>query len=238
MSRSRRHRTAREGAPPRLREVESPRRYDQPCPLATALDVLGSRWTLLIVRELLLGPKRFGELQRLLPGIGPNRLSQRLKQLQEQRVVEHEDTRYRLTSFGEGLREPLIGVSVWGLGLMGESLDLTRVRADMVALCLAGSARSSVVGDLSLRCEIRLEDEVLSLIAANGRLTAKSGPAELPDAVVTCSKRVFVDLATGAVAWKRALEDADVELIGATHEVEWLFAALSSTAGDLLAKAS
>lgn len=222
-------------AVPRLDDVESTRRYDQPCPLATALDVLGSRWTLLIVRELLLGSKRFGELQKLLPGIGPNRLSARLKELQEQHVVGHDDQHYGLTPYGEGLRQPLIGMSIWGLNLMGDTLDLATVRADMVALCLAGSVRRSDLGDLETCCEVRLDDEVITLAAARGTVSARNGAADRPDAILTCSTRTFVDLATGAVALPAALDGGRAEVSGERAGAERLLSVLAGTASDLLA---
>ena len=103
----------------------SRRTYGQVCGVARTLDVLGERWTLLIVRELLLGPKRFGALEAALPGIGPNLLSARLAALAEAGIVERAElpapasvSAYALTQRGEGLREVVEAMAVWGFDLI------------------------------------------------------------------------------------------------------------------------
>src|SRR5438105_13047677 len=92
--------------------------YGQMCPLARSLDVLGERWTLLVIRELLLGPKRFKHLLAALPAIGSNRLSDRLKGLEEAGVIRKSTLPapaavavYELTPAGERLRAPLIALA-------------------------------------------------------------------------------------------------------------------------------
>lgn len=95
--------------------------YNQPCPIASALDVLGERWTLLIVRELLEGRSRFSELELQLPGVAPNLLSSRLRKLEEhgiveRRLVEDRPPRYEyvLTEAGKELWIPLRAIGLWG----------------------------------------------------------------------------------------------------------------------------
>lgn len=96
--------------------------YGQFCGLARSLDVVGDRWTLLIVRELLMGPARFRDLQNGLPGIATNLLTDRLHELAELGVVARhtEGTRpiYELTEFGRGLREPIEAFVRWSAPLM------------------------------------------------------------------------------------------------------------------------
>jgi len=79
------------------------------------MDVLGERWTILILRELLLGPKRFTEILGRMPAIGPNRLTDRLRTLHEVGVVFKTEPApvYALTDFGEGLRVPVLGLGLW-----------------------------------------------------------------------------------------------------------------------------
>src|SRR5256885_13468027 len=91
------------------------RKYDQGCGTAHALDLVGDRWALLVVRELVFGPKRFTDLRGGLPGIGPNVLSQRLKELEEEGVVRRRvlpppagSTVYELTEWGAELEEVLV----------------------------------------------------------------------------------------------------------------------------------
>ena len=95
--------------------------YGQQCPIACALDLLGERWTLLLVRELLTGPKRFSELQATLDGIPPNTLSARLCRLEEHRIVHRKllperppRAEYSLTEVGQELWLPLRAIGLWG----------------------------------------------------------------------------------------------------------------------------
>src|SRR5688500_15485784 len=107
------------------------RDYGQFCGLAGGLNVIGERWTLLVVRELLIGPARFNDIMDNLAGIGPNLLADRLRTLVAHGVVEQAsvpgDGRgklYRLTALGEELRAPVLGLAKWGLGFLeadGES---------------------------------------------------------------------------------------------------------------------
>ena len=94
----------------------SRRSYDQYCGLARALDVLGERWTLLVVRNLLLGPQRYSDLLRGLPGITTNLLAKRLKEMEAEGLIERasgasESVAYRLTPSGQALEPALNGCS-------------------------------------------------------------------------------------------------------------------------------
>src|SRR2546430_13547182 len=97
------------------------RSYDDPCGVARALHVVGERWTLLVVRELLLGPKRFTDLSRGLPGMSQNVLSQRLRELEEAGIVRRirlgppaSTSGYELTARGAELEPVLIALARWG----------------------------------------------------------------------------------------------------------------------------
>jgi DNA-binding HxlR family transcriptional regulator len=97
------------------------RSYDDPCGTARALDLIGERWALLVVRELLLGPKRFGQLRSGLYGISPNVLSQRLRELEDEGIVRRimlappaSVTVYELTEHGQSLEPILIELGRWG----------------------------------------------------------------------------------------------------------------------------
>jgi DNA-binding HxlR family transcriptional regulator len=97
------------------------RRYADPCGIARALDTVGERWTLLIVRELMLGPRRFGQLADGLPGPSPNVLSQRLRELEEDGVIRRyamqppaNVTVYELTERGRALEPILLELGRWG----------------------------------------------------------------------------------------------------------------------------
>lgn len=90
------------------------RSYGQLCALARALDVIGDRWSLLVVRNLLLGPRRWSELRADLPGVAKNLLSGRLAQLETDGILERADGAYRLTEMGRDLERPLFALSDWG----------------------------------------------------------------------------------------------------------------------------
>jgi DNA-binding HxlR family transcriptional regulator len=89
-------------------------RYGQYCPITRSLEVLGERWTLLIVRDLLLGADRFNEISRGLPGLSRGLLSKRLDHLVRAGLVEHRDGRYTMTPAGEALRPIVFGLAEWG----------------------------------------------------------------------------------------------------------------------------
>jgi DNA-binding HxlR family transcriptional regulator len=88
--------------------------YGQYCPIARALEVLGERWTLLIVRDMLVGSTRFNDLARGLPGLSRSVLSKRLRQLQTAGIVERLDQEYLLTEAGQSLEPIVFGLGAWG----------------------------------------------------------------------------------------------------------------------------
>ncbi len=88
--------------------------YGQYCPLSRALDALGERWSLLIVRDLYVGTTRFNDLARGLPGLSRSLLAKRLRQLERAGVVDHTDGRYRLSPAGRELQPVLFGLGEWG----------------------------------------------------------------------------------------------------------------------------
>ena len=113
------------------------RSYRQYCALARALDVIGDRWSLLIVRNLLLGPQRWSELRSGLPGIAKNLLSSRLSELAEHEVVTRDGDRYALTERGQQLERTLFALGDWGeahcLGKARED-DAIRLRYLMTSI--------------------------------------------------------------------------------------------------------
>ena len=112
------------------------KRYGQFCAAARALDHVGDRWTLLIVRELLLGPARYGDLLAALPGLATNLLAQRLRQLTGDGIVERDGGSYRLTPRGRALEPVLVELIRWGAAYMpeGPGGDLVDERWSRLAL--------------------------------------------------------------------------------------------------------
>jgi DNA-binding HxlR family transcriptional regulator len=159
--------------------------YDQYCPIACALDLVGERWSLLIVRELLEeGELRYSDLHARLPGCGTNILASRLKQLEAGGVVRRRklpapsaSTIYELTEYGQGLRLVMHQLAHWGARVMGPPRA-----ADLADGWLAGALRM-VFPPISTAAsvEFRIGAEVASLV--NGDVC--DGPIDEPDVVVT-----------------------------------------------------
>jgi DNA-binding HxlR family transcriptional regulator len=159
------------------------RKYDQYCPLAHALELIGERWTLLVVRELLHGPQRYTDLADRLPGIGTNILASRLRDLEAAGVVAKRTLPppaaskvYELTEYGVELKPVMRELARWGARSLGppspdELFPGWLVNAvDIVLSPVAPPGR----------IEFRVGDEVVSLVDG----VAQPGPVDDPDVVV------------------------------------------------------
>ena len=159
--------------------------YNQYCGLARALDVVGDRWSLLVVRELLEGPRRYGELLEGLPGIATNLLAERLRTLEERGVVEHVDGgRYALTPWGSGLHEAIYALGRWAGPLMLERGEAT-FRPQWLRHMVIARFEGVDPDRRDLVVEVRVEgDEPAALVSTGGRVHLVRGPAQAPDVVV------------------------------------------------------
>jgi len=116
------------------------RRYDQYCPVCHALELVGERWSLVIVRELLKGPKRYTDLIDGMPGVGTNILASRLRELEAGGIVEKRrlpppaaSTVYELTEYGRSLEGPLLALGRWGASSMGPREPGQALRSEWLA---------------------------------------------------------------------------------------------------------
>lgn len=156
--------------------------YNQNCGLAAALDVVGDRWTLLIIRALLAGPSRFGEIQSQLPGIGTNLLSSRLGMLSRRGVVVKrggQQGEYVLTERGEALRPAVQGLANWGrqfLPLPGAASDFRWTMFNIESAFRPGRAEG-----IEAVVEFRSGEKAFHLVIRRGRCRAVSGQAVSPD---------------------------------------------------------
>jgi DNA-binding HxlR family transcriptional regulator len=167
------------------------RSYDDPCGIARALDLVGERWALLVVRELLLGPKRFTDLRAGLPHVGPDVLSQRLRELEQAGVLRRRTLAppaaskvYELTPRGAGLEPVILALGRWGSGapFPGEPGSLG---PDAFALALKTLFDPAAAGDTTCRVALRLSDEsAFALSIANGRLELGRGEPASPDLIL------------------------------------------------------
>jgi DNA-binding HxlR family transcriptional regulator len=170
------------------------KRYDQYCPIAHALEVVGERWTLLIVRELVTGPKRYTDLVAGLPGIGTNILAGRLRDLEAAGVLRKHrlpppaaSQVYELTEHGRGLMSVLRELAHWGARSLGPPTPGDHLEPGWLygALCTTAWAT-----DAPGRVEFRVGSEVASLVDGE----AVFGPAPDPDAVVSGEPAGFYHL--------------------------------------------
>lgn len=206
--------------------------YGQMCSIARSLDVLGERWSMLIVRELLLGPKRFKNLRDALTGVGSNRLSDRLKGLEEVDVVRRTTLPapasvqvYELTERGERLRGPMVALGLWGLDLpVDERIDPQTARADLVGMALAGTQQKLLDPARRDAYEFHVGDEVFHLRLRDGRFIAQSGPAPI-DPVVTVMSDLesFYDVARRVLTPSQAIKDGRVTTTGDRRALVELF---------------
>jgi DNA-binding HxlR family transcriptional regulator len=157
------------------------KRYEQYCPMAHALDLVGDRWALLVIRELMHGPKRYTDLVDRLPGIGTNILAVRLRDLEEHGVVTRRTLPppaaskvYELTDYGRELRPAMRELALWGARSLGPPADKGELfdgwLANAMDVVLASRAPSG-------RFEFRTGSEVASLV--DGEVVA--GPIDDPD---------------------------------------------------------
>jgi DNA-binding HxlR family transcriptional regulator len=171
------------------------RSYRQYCALARGLDVIGDRWVLLIVRELLLGPRRYGELADGLPGVASNLLAERLRSMQAVGVVaKTADGHYELTVWGEGLRDVVDAIGRWASPLMGQVADGDTFRGHWIAYPVASLFPDTDPSRPELTIEMRCADQSVTVRSAKGRVSVHPGPAHAPDLVLTGPPDVTVGL--------------------------------------------
>ena len=176
------------------------RSFGQYCALAKALDVVGDRWTLLIVRELLIHPCRYSELQDGLTGIATNLLAERLRQLEASGVITRDGAgRYELTDWGRKLGTPVSELVRWAAPLMLAGQGTDAFRARWLELPLELMFGGIDPGRPSLQIEIRTAAEVLTVTSAAGSVGVRSGPAPSPDVVVTGPPELIIGLMSGAL---------------------------------------
>ena len=170
------------------------RTYGDPCGIARALDVVGERWALLVVRELLLGPKRFTDLRAGLPHVGPDMLAQRLRELEQAGVVRRDQLPppagarvYELTDRGRQLEPVVLGLGRWG-SQAPLPPDRGELGADALVLALKTLFDPALAdGVIGQSFELRLADAAFTLRATETTLEATRGRAADPVATIAAA---------------------------------------------------
>ena len=202
------------------------RSYQQNCALAYGLDLIGERWTLLIVRELLLGPRRYKALQQNLAGIGTNLLAARLREMADNGLIKKSANGYALTEFGKLLEPVVHSIVRFGLALQKDDQpDWLTVREwDAVALRAVYDPKRGE--QLSGRYVLELngapflidrsDQAGVNIIAAN---------TDAPVARVSLSKSVARLLAAGKQTLQAAMDSGEVVVAGSREQAALLLAA-------------
>jgi DNA-binding HxlR family transcriptional regulator len=193
------------------------RSYGHYCGLARALDVVGDRWNLLIVRQLLMAPARYRELLDGLPGVATNLLADRLRDLETAGVIERRLAEegnavvYALTPWGAELREPVEGLIRWSRPLMTRGPGGDHFRAEWLVLPLSALLAGKVAARRSTTVGIAVDGHLLQV------RTTRSGTEVSPhdgrdlDAVVRADAPIVLGLAAGALTLDDARGLVDIE---------------------------
>jgi DNA-binding HxlR family transcriptional regulator len=168
------------------------RTYGQYCGFARAAEVVGERWAFLIIRDLLVGAKRFGEIQRGLPGIPSNVLTARLKELEEAGVVQRRalpraeggGVAYEMTEWGRELEETVVALGRWGAKRLGDPRPNETVTEDSMATALRSTFHPEFAGRTHARFEVHVGPIVVHAIVRGGKVLAGKGPIKDPDLVI------------------------------------------------------
>jgi DNA-binding HxlR family transcriptional regulator len=203
------------------------REYGQYCGVTRALELVGERWALLIVRDLLVGPRRYGELAAGLPRIPSNILAARLKELQEAGIIRRAPRSrvvvYELTPYGRELEPVVLALGAWGFKAMGDPREEQIVTPDSMTMALRTAFRSSVAAGLPTTAYVARFGPDELLVRVEGptlHVTRGDGPADLAFAAGPGIRALI----SGELAPERAIETGVVEVLHGRGELLGRFA--------------
>lgn len=198
------------------------RSYEQYCPVAKALDIVGDRWSILILRELALGAKRFTDLAQRLDGIAPNLLTRRLRQLEENGIVTRNflpppaaSQVYELTAEGQAFEPALLELGRWGTRFLGPLQEGEAFFIDWFLPMLEEFADHEAARGVKETYEFRIEGSVFHVIVDDGDITIAIGAAPRPaDLVIECDFATFAAVGFGALTPEEVVEQQRGTMIG------------------------
>ena len=215
--------------------------YDQYCPIAHAVGMLGERWTLLVVRELLRGPKRYTDLAGGLPGIGTNVLAARLRDLEECGVIEKRklpppaaSTVYELTEYGRGLEEAIYALARWGVRTLGPPGPEDELESDWGLNAFPALLNPEAARGLNETYVLKIDGDAFTTRFEDGQLTASAGEAAEADLRVEVGMETFFGLAGGDLPPHEAVEQGLVKVDGDLATFERCFTVFSFAPRRLL----
>ncbi len=208
------------------------RTIEDGCGIAHASELLGQRWALLVVRELLLGPKRFTDLRTGLPDISPNVLGQRLRELEESGIVRRRKLAppaaaqvYELTEWGQELEPAILSLGRWASGSPSFPLG-AEMGADSLVLALKATFDPAKADGLEATYELWLGEVPFRIAVKGGRFEAEHGEAEGADVSIRSDPNTIAAVVFGGKPLGRAVEAGDVRIDGSRRDVNALLRAL------------
>jgi DNA-binding HxlR family transcriptional regulator len=197
------------------------RSYRDSCGIARALDVVGERWALLVVRELLLTPQRFSELRHALPHVSSNLLADRLRELEHNGVIRRSPERvYELTERGRRLEPILVALGDWGIDAPEPSAPAA-LSATSVLIFLRGAARPDPVAPPTV-CRLELDGRVWTVRSLSGRVEVQAGEPATAAVSLRTDPRTFSALLTDPAKLAGACADGSAAVVGDMSAVERL----------------
>jgi DNA-binding HxlR family transcriptional regulator len=199
--------------------VPTSRTYEDACAIARALDVVGERWALLVIRELFFGPLRFSDVRRALPNASSNLVADRLRELEGRGVIRRRKLSapasswvYELTEWGQELEPILLALGGWALQVPLPP-GPTTLSATSVMLFLRGAGRPDL-GSPPSTCRLELDDRVWTIRSEDGRLQVQPGEPIDPDGSLACDPATLNALLDGTRKFDAAVSDGSVVATG------------------------
>jgi DNA-binding HxlR family transcriptional regulator len=211
------------------------KRFDQYCPVAHALGLVGERWSLLVVRELLHGPKRYTDLVDGLPGIGTNILASRLRDLEQAGVVHKRklpppaaSSVYELTRYGAELEEAVHALARWGARSLGPPGPEDELYPEWGMNAFPALFDPEAARGLTETYVLRIGEDVFSAYVEDGHLRVEQGATEDADLDAAMDIDTFFGLASGKLEPRTAVAASCVELaVGKPARLERCFKVFS-----------
>ncbi len=195
--------------------------FNDPCGTARALDVIGDRWALLIVRELLFGPKRFVDLARGLAPISQNVLSQRLSKLSEAGVLERRTfgpptsgQAYALTAMGHELHPVMIALGRWGSRIPIDPAVDADLTTDALILALETTFDPTIAGALTITVQLRLDHDSFLATVADGEFSVRRSEPDQAELSIETTPATLRRLAFARASLGQALSNGEVMITG------------------------
>jgi DNA-binding HxlR family transcriptional regulator/putative sterol carrier protein len=197
------------------------RSYGDACGIARALDVVGERWALMVVRELLLGPKRFTDIRAGLPHLSADVLAERLRGLERAGVVTHRRLPppwaaqvYELTDSGRALEPVLVELGRWGGANAPPPCEDMCMSRDAHVVSLRTLFDPARAGDFAARIELRLDDDRFRVEIAAGRIEAERGELPDADAAIEADPATIMDVMRGSRTFADAVRVGGLRVEG------------------------